>query len=180
MKFMKKIMALVLTLAVVASMGALSTSAATANQSSAEALSTEFTFKFTNDPTYTVKIPSAVVIAKEGSQMDIVAEDVADLGDKEISVTIAGTNQYRNQMVLQGQTESGPRTSIRYQLVTADGTVIETTGGKDEVVGYELASFTENGTVSVTVLPVLDDPDLTAGVTYTGSMTYGIELVTID
>lgn len=180
MKTFKKVIALVLAMTVVVSMSAMGVSAATADQTSTEALTTEFTFEFKNDPTYTVTIPSSVVIAKTGTQMDIVAEDVADLDNQKVSVTIAGTDQYRNQMVLQGNTTSGPRTSIRYQLVKNDGTVIETTGGKDEVVGVELASFTEDGTVSLTVLPVLNDPDLTAGVTYTGGMTYGIELVTVE
>lgn len=174
---MRKIIALVLTLVSVMSLGAMSVSAASVNQDSTEALGTEFTFEYKNDPTYTVTIPSAVVITKDGTQMNITAEDVADLDNQKISVTIAGTDQYRNQMVLQGQTESGPRTSMRYQIVKEDGSVIETTGGKDEVVGMELASFTEDGTVGLTVLPVI--VNLQKGVTYTGSMTYGIELVAI-
>lgn len=177
---MKKIIALVLAMASVASSGAMSVSAASVDQASTESVTTEFTYEHKNEPTYTVTIPSSVVIAKDGTQMEIVAEDVANLDNQKVSVTIAGTDQYRNQMVLQGNTTSGPRTSMRYQLVKNDGTVIETTGGKDEVVGVELASFTEDGTASLTVMPVLNDPDLTAGVTYTGSMTYGIELVAID
>lgn len=167
-------------MASVVSLGAVSGSAASVDQASTEAVTTKFTYEHKNEPTYTVTIPSSVVIAKDGTQMEIVAEDVANLDNQKVSVTIAGTDQYRNQMVLQGNTTSGPRTSIRYQLVKNDGTVIETTGGKDEVVGVELASFTEDGTASLIVMPVLNDPDLTAGVTYTGSMTYGIELVAID
>lgn len=175
---MKKVIALVLTLASVLSLGAMSVSAASVDQTSTESLGTEFTFEYKNEPTYTVTIPSSVVMTKDGAQMDIVAENVANLDNQKVSVTISGTDQYRNQMVLQGQTESGPRTSMRYQLVKADGTVIETTGAKDEVVGVELASFTEDGTATLTVLPVI--VNLKKGVTYTGSMTYGIELVAID
>ena len=177
---MRKMIAFVLAMASVLSVSAMSVSAATVDQNDTEALGTEFSFEFKNDPTYTVTIPSSIAIAKNGTQMDIVAENVANLDGQKISVTIAGTDQYRNQMVLQGNTTSGPRTSMRYQFVKNDGTVIETTGGKDEVVGAELASFTEDGIASLTVLPVLNDPDLTNGVTYTGSMTYGIELVAID
>lgn len=175
---MKKILAFILALASVVSVSAMSVSAASYDQSSVDAIGTEFTFELKNEPTYTVTIPSSLVITEEGTQMDIVAEDVANLDGQKVSVTIAGTDQYRNQMVLQGNTTSGPRTSMRYQLVKADGTVIETTGGKDEVVGVELASFTEDGTVSLTVLPVL--VNLQEGVTYSGSMTYGIELVAVD
>lgn len=175
---MRKIIALVLALASVMSLGAMSVSAASVDQSSTESLGTEFTFEYKNDPTYTVTIPSSIVITKDGTQMDIVTEDVANLDNQKISVTIAGTDQYRNQMVLKGNTTSGPGTSMRYQFVKADGTVIETTGAKDEVVGVELASFTEDGTASLSVIPVI--VNLKKGVTYTGSMTYGIELVAID
>ena len=57
-----------------------------------------------------------------------------------------------------------------------DETVIKTTGGKDQVNVVELASFTEDGSVNLKVLPVVL-PSSSKGVTYTGSMTYLIELV---
>ena len=66
---------------------------------------------------------------------------------------------------------------MRYQLVLADNSLIETTG-TDTATGTELASFTENGTVSYKVLPVVA-PSTERGVTYTGSVTYGIELTDI-
>lgn len=173
---MKKAVSAVLAMAMFASVGAVSVSAASANQDSSDALSTEFTFEYKNDPTYTVTIPSAVTITKEGTQMDITAEDVANLDNQKVSVTIAGTDKYRNQMVLEGR-----NASIRYQFVLADGTVIETTGGKDQVNGVELASFTENGKATLTVRPVLvGSSSIIKGVTYTGSMTYGIALVNND
>ena len=75
-----------------------------------------------------------------------------------------------------GKTEDGMNVSMRYQFVLADGSVIETTGGKDQANGVELASFTEDGTGSYTVKPVLAF-NVEKGVTYTGSLTYGIELV---
>ena len=80
-------------------------------------------------------------------------------------------------MVLEGKTSTGSNASLRYQFVMADDSIIETTGGKDQVNGVELASFTEDGTVSFTVRPVLSgSSSIKKGVTYTGSMTYGIEL----
>lgn len=181
MKRMKKATALVLSALTVMSMGTVGVSAASIDQASTEALSTEFTFEYKNDPTYTVTIPSSVVMTKEGTQMSIVAENVENLDNQKVSVTIAGTDKYRNQMVLEGKTESGSNASIRYQFVMADGSVIETTGGKDQVNGVELASFTEDGTASLTVKPVISgSSSIKKGVTYTGSMTYGIELVGLD
>ena len=174
---MKKAVSTVLAMAMFASVGAVSVSAASANQDSSDALSTEFTFEYKNDPTYTVTIPSAVTITKEGAQMDITAEDVANLDSQKISVTIAGTDKYRNQMVLEGKSADGRNASMRYQFQLADGTIIETTGGKDQVNGVELASFTEDGTVSFQVLPVLAaSSSLIQGVTYTGNMTYAVSL----
>ena len=178
---MKKAVSTVLAMAMFASVGAVSVSTARANQDSSDALSTEFTFEYKNDPTYTVTIPSAVTITKEGAQMDITAEDVANLDSQKISVTIAGTDKYRNQMVLEGKSAEGRNASIRYQFVLADGTVVETTGGKDQVNGVELASFTEDGKATLTVRPVLSgSSSIIKGVTYTGSMTYGIALVNDD
>lgn len=174
---MKKFVATLLVSALCVSAGATSF-AATADQDSAENLGTAFTFELKNDPTYTVSIPEAVTMTKNGAQVDIVAEDVANLDNQKVSVTIAGTDKFRNQMVLEGKTETGSNASLRYQFVMADGTVIETTGQKDQVNGVELASFTGDGVSSFSVVPVLTgSSSIKKGVTYTGSMTYGIELV---
>ena len=68
--------------------------------------------------------------------------------------------------------------SIRYQFVLSDGSIVETTGGKDQVNGVELASFTQDGTETLTVRPVFSySSSELKGVTYTGSITYGIALV---
>ena len=152
-----------------------SANAATVNQDSTESLGTTFTFNYKNDPTYTITIPSSVEIAREGTQVDIVAENVSNLDGQEISVTIASTNYFRNQLVLSGKNENGINRVMRYQIVTADGTLLETTG-EDTVTGSELAAFTADGTVSYTVKPVIA-ASTDKGVTYTGSMTYGIQLV---
>ena len=170
----KKILSLAfaVTLCATATVGAPAYAAA-ADQNSTEPLGTEFTFKMKNDPTYTITIPEAIAMDEDGTPVDIKAENVANLDGKKISVTLAGTDYFRNQMVLEGEVESGPRTSIRYQFVLADNTVLETTG-KDTATGTELVSFTEDGTASYTVRPVLSTAK--KGITYRGSVTYGIEL----
>ena len=82
-----------------------------------------------NEPTYTVSIPSALALSKEGTALNIEAKDVADLDGKKVTVTIAGTDYYRNQLVLQAKTSKPTYTgTIRYQLIAADGNTIETTG----------------------------------------------------
>ena len=173
---MKKFIAAVLAATVCLS--AIPAFAESADQNSENTLGTNFTFELKNDPTYTVTIPAAVTMTKQGTQVDIVAENVENLDGKKVSVTIAGTDKYRNQMLLEGKTADGKNASLRYQFVMPDQSVIETTGGKDQVNGVELASFTENGTASFTVVPVLTgSSSIKKGVTYTGSMTYGIELV---
>lgn len=140
--------------------------------------STEFSYTKANDPTYTVSIPSALTLTDEGTPLTITASDVAYLNGKKISVTIAGTDYFRNQLVLSGKTSKPSYTSvIRYQLIGADDSVIETTG-TDTATGKELASFTDNGTVTYTAKPVIgtQGQNLEPGVNYTGTMTFGIAL----
>ena len=61
-----------------------------------------------------------------------------------------------------------------------DEKVIETTGGKNQVNGVEVASFTEDGTVSFAVKPVLTgSSSIKKGVTYTGTITYSVALADI-
>ena len=123
-------------------------------------------------------IPSAVTLTKDGAPMEIQAENVANLDNQRISVTIAGTDKFRNQMLLEGKSDEGRNASIRYQFVLSDGSIVETTGGKDQVNGGELASFTQDGTETLTVRPVFSySSSELKGVTYTGSITYGIALV---
>ena len=138
---------------------------------------TEFSYVQKNEPTYTVSIPSALALSKEGTALNIEAKDVADLDGKKVTVTIAGTDYYRNQLVLQAKTSKPTYTgTIRYQLIAADGNTIETTGN-DTATGTELASFTGNGTVTYTAKPVLDPRmNIEPGVNYTGTMTFGIGL----
>ena len=111
--------------------------------------------------------------------MSIEASDVENLGDQKISVTIAGTDKFRDQMLLEGKTEDGQQASLRYYFEFEDGRRIETVGSN--INGTEIVSFTENATKSFTVKPILEgSSSIKKGVTYTGSMTYGIELVPVE
>ena len=107
---------------------ALPASAASADASSTDSLGTAFSYTYQNDPTYTVTIPSAIEMDANGTQVSIAAENVANLDGKKISVTIAGTQYFRNQMVLEGIDGKGMKKTLRYQIETAAGEVIETTG----------------------------------------------------
>ena len=118
------------------------------------------------------EIPAKITIAKDGSDMTIKASNVNYLDGQKVSVSIAGTDYFRNQMVL---TNKETNTVMRYQIVKEDGTVIETTGTKDQANGVEIAAFTEDGEVNNKVLPV-KLPSSKVG-TYTGSITFDIGLV---
>lgn len=156
------------------------------DQNSTETPSTAITFDYKeqpvtpNEPSYIIVIPDTIELTEEGTALCIEAENVQDLGDQRISVTIAGTDKYRNQMVLEGKAATAPvNQSLRYQLIAADGTIIETTGGKDQVNGVELASFTEDGEVVYTMKPVITAANK-KDVVYTGSIFFNIELVSAE
>ena len=176
---MKKVFASLLAGAVCLSLAALPVSAGSATEAGDIELGTNFTFEYKNDPTYTVTIPDALTIEKEGSVMSIEASDVENLGDQKISVTIAGTDKFRDQMLLEGKTEDGQQASLRNYFEFEDARRIETVGSN--INGTEIVSFTENATKSFTVKPILEgSSSIKKGVTYTGSMTYGIELVPVE
>lgn len=173
---MKKALASLMAATLCFSLVALPGFAASCNQNSTDAIGTTFTFDYKNDPTYTVTIPDAVTMDKDGTNVDIVAENVANLDGQKISVTIAGTDQFRDQMLMSGKTEDGKTGYTRYQFVLEDGTVVET--APDSVNGTELVSFTDNGTKTFQVKPVISfSSSQYKGVVYTGQMTYGISLV---
>ena len=102
--------------------------------------------------------------------MTIKASNVNYLDNQKVSVSIAGTSYFRNQMVL---TNAETRAVMRYQIVKPDGTVIETKG--DSVNGTEVAAFTKDGEVTNKVLPV-ELPSSTTG-NYSGTITFNIGLV---
>ena len=174
MKLQKSIITLAIAATLSASVFTLPALAADNTQTS-----TQFTYTKQNDPTYTVSIPSSLSLTDEGTPLTITASDVAYLNGKKVSVTIAGTNYYRNQLVLSAKTSKPTYTdTIRYQLIGPADKVIETTG-QDTATGTELASFTDNGTVTYTAKPVIGSKgqNLEPGVNYTGTMTFGIGLV---
>ena len=174
MKLQKSIITLAIAATLSASVFTLPALAADNTQAS-----TQFTYTKQNDPTYTVSIPSSLSLTDEGTPLTITASDVAYLNGKKVSVTIAGTNYYRNQLVLSAKTSKPSYTdTIRYQLIGPSNNVIETTG-QDTATGTELVSFTDNGTVTYTAKPVIvsKGQNLEPGVNYTGTMTFGIGLV---
>lgn len=66
--------------------------------------------------------------------------------------------------------------SVRYQLVTPDGRVLETTGSN--INGTKIVSFTEDGVQTVTFRPVLvQTSSARPGHTYTGSIFYNFSVV---
>ena len=146
---MKKILTSALVGAVCLSLAALPVSAGSATQAGGAELSTNFTFEYANEPTYTVTIPDSLTIEKEGSVMSFEASDVENIGNQKNSVTVAGTDKFRDQMVLEGKTQDGKNASIRYVFELEDGTVLQT--APNNINGTEIVSFTENGTKSFTV-----------------------------
>lgn len=128
----------------------------------------------TAEPTYTVTIPASVTMGNEGATVDVIAEDIENLPeDKKVSVTIEGTDYYKDQMVLECA-ETSPRTSIRYQIISENGETIQTNYSTGETcVGKEVVSFTEDGTKQYQLLPVMEGR-FEYGVAYTGSITFGI------
>ena len=81
-------------------------------------------------------------------------------------------------MVLEAATS--PRTSIRYQIISESGELIETNASTGAVgVGKEVVSFTENGTKQYQIKPVIAGR-YEYGVDYTGSITFGIALADVQ
>ncbi len=133
----------------------------------------------TAEPKYTVTIPASVSMGNEGTYVDVTASDVENLPEgKKISVTIAGTDKYRDQMIVEAETS--PRTSLRYQIISDDGELIETNASTGAVgVGKEVVSFDGNETKQYQIKPVIAGR-YEYGVAYTGSITFGIELADVE
>lgn len=163
---LKKVLAVLMCCAVLLGTSAVSFSAEEQNISCT----------LTAEPTYTVTIPATVTMGNEGTTVDVVAEDIKNLPDgKKVSVTIEGTDAYKDQMVLECDTTS-PSTSIRYQIINEKGETIETNASTGAVgVGKEVVSFTEDGTKQYKILPVIAGR-YEYGVEYIGSITFGIEV----
>ena len=155
-------------------LAAVSCIAAPVTALAAEESTQEISAVLSMEPTYTVTIPATVNMGNDGTSVDVTAADVENLQEgQKISVTIAGTNYYRNQLVLEADRElvdvNHART-LRYQIINEAGETIETTGQD---------TFTGNETKQYQIKPVIVDENrdrLVAGVPYTGSITFGIAL----
>ena len=91
----------------------------------AEESTQNITVNLTAEPSYTVTIPASVTMGNDGTTVDVVAEDVKNLQEgQKISVTIAGTDKYNDQMLVEAKTS--PSTSLRYQIISEDVELIET------------------------------------------------------
>ena len=109
-------------------------------------------------------------MGNDGTTVNVTASDVKNLPEgKKISVTIAGTSAYRNQMVLEADTS--PRTSIRYQIINEAGDTIQT----NAATGETAVSFTEDGSKQYQIIPVIAG-SYKYDVAYTGSITFVIAL----
>lgn len=133
----------------------------------------------TAEPTYAITIPETVTMGNEGTTVDVAASEVENLPEgKKISVTIAGTDAYKDQMVLEADTS--PATSLRYQIISEDGELIETNASTGAVgVGKEVVSFTGNGTKQYEIKPVIAGR-YEYNVPYTGSITFGFSVEDIQ
>ena len=125
----------------------------------------EISAVLTADPTYTVTIPATVNMGNDGTTVDVTASDVENLADGQLEADrdLVDVNHAR---------------TLRYQIISEDGEVIETTG-QDTATGSEVVSFTGNETKQYQIKPVIVDANkdrLVTGVPYTGSITFGIEL----
>ena len=135
----------------------------------------QISITLTAEPEYSVTIPASVSMGNEWTYVDVTASEVNHLPEgKKISVTISGTDKYNDQMYVEAATS--PRTTLRYQIISEDGELIETnasTGASG--IGKEVVSFTGNETKQYQIKPVI------AGryeydVPYTGCITFGIEV----
>lgn len=65
-----------------------------------------------NDPVYSLTIPSSLDMEKNGSEFTFEATGVQYMDGKKISVTIGGTDYFRNQMVLVDDDTRATRLSL--------------------------------------------------------------------
>ena len=154
--------------------GSVVSMAAGVSQDSAQEATQNLSVVLTAEPEYTITIPESIAMGNDGTTVDVTASGVKNMDGKKISVYISGTSAYKNQLVLEAATS--PRTSIRYQIISENGEVIESNASTGAVgVGKEVVSFTEDGTKQYQILPVIAGR-FEYGVAYTGSITFGIEL----
>lgn len=147
---MKKLFALILTVAMLATM---SVTAFAANTTGG---SMEVTYSV--EPGYTVTIPETVTIGANGTSATVSAEDVVVNKGQYVSVTLASDNNFT--------VTSGEGTTLTY-TVTKDGQPV---AAGDEILAVNPASA-DNGSTEITF--AINDEIQYAG-TYTGSATFTI------
>lgn len=150
-------------------------SATTMTSFANEKATTSFTYENRNDPTYSISIPSSVVLNDEGSSIDFTVSDSKYLDGKKVSVTLDSTDQPHNQLTVQ-HTEK-LNNLIRYQIINPEGEVFETVPGDDIINGKEILYFTKNGQKSCDLKIVKNSSmDYLPG-TYAGTLTFNIGVV---
>ena len=88
----------IIALSMIAAMSAALPGTALAAETSQEQ---QISVTLTAEPEYTVTIPASVSMGNEGTYVDVTAEEITNLPEgKKISVTIAGTDKYNDQMVV--------------------------------------------------------------------------------
>lgn len=150
---MKKLFALILAIALMATM---SVSAFAADYDTAG--DKDMTVTYSVDPAYTVTIPETVTIGADGTSATVSAADVVVNKGQYVSVTLAADNNFTVKT-----TEGAELT----YTVTANG---ETVAAGDEILAVNPASA-DNGSTEITF--AINDEIQYAG-TYTGSATFTI------
>ncbi len=113
-------------LAAVLTMGLILGTSGSVYAANLESSETQFTCTVTNEPSYTVSIPSSVTMAADGTDVDITVTDVNNLQDgQRVSVTVAGTDFSFDQLVLSGRDSGGINRILGYKIQRPDGTLIE-------------------------------------------------------
>ena len=145
----------------------------------AEEAEQAITVNLTADPTYTVTIPASVSMDKEGTAVEGSGRGRRKpAGGTENFRDHCRNQWYNDQMVVEAKTT--PRTSLRYQIISDAGELIETNASTGAVgVGKEVVSFTGDGAKQYQIKPVLAGR-FEYGVDYTGSITFGIEVVDVQ
>ena len=154
----------------------------------ADTAKSDITMYEPNDPVYTVTIPETIVMdTKEITKIPITASDVAYIPEgSKISVTLKSGSGTYGRLYLEEADENIEGRKPYLMTLMKQGTEEGFKNGalEKQIKGMELAAFTENGTMEYQMYPVaFDYPNGTGnlaiqkGVHYTGSMTYGIELV---
>ncbi|MCH3962234.1 MAG: hypothetical protein LKE48_08930 [Solobacterium sp.] len=151
---------------------------------------TQITMYEAKDPTYNVTIPSAIQLSTtENTQVPVTVSGIENLPtDKKISVTFAKGSGVYGRLYLEGTNPSGGSNYLMTLMLKGTDGAVKCGALENQIIGTELASFTADGSSSFELYPcALDYPGeqsgnlaIHKGVTYSGSMTYGIAVTNIQ